>query len=406
MDDYKIVRQKVSENFDGWPEEDLGTPENGCHKDRSCVSQFRPCRLYLELDCSSVRREERFVAIKIMTGFASKNYQAGKADEIGILKKSLSAAESQEKYAAHIVRYYDNFTYTGPTSVVHNIIVTEPLAHSLQELQNTLPKRAIPLWLCKYFAKQVLQAISYLHEACGVVYGDLKSDNILFRPEDVDAVINQELINDPSCSYDRPEGKPVYGGTIAFRSQPLPPWTGKGSKEAIGKMTAVLADFGHSHWSHKHFQEIIQPFSLRAPEVHMGYGWTTSADIWSFGCLMFEWATGVWLFEPDLLPSCSEEEAHLVQMTEALGEKIPMVMIEKSKHKDKYFGADGSFAHPKAEGGFAYPTVKESLKLIAPQMSSEDKTSLERFIRKCLVFQPEDRPTASDLLNDAWFNDA
>jgi hypothetical protein len=33
MDDYKIVRQKVSENFDGWPEEDLGTPENGCHKD-------------------------------------------------------------------------------------------------------------------------------------------------------------------------------------------------------------------------------------------------------------------------------------------------------------------------------------------------------------------------------------
>lgn len=56
---------------------------------------------------------------------------------------------------------------------------------------------------------------------------------------------------------------------------------------------------------------------------------------------MFEWATGVWLFEPDLLPSCSEEEAHLVQMTEALGEKIPMVMIEKGKHKDKYFGADG-----------------------------------------------------------------
>jgi hypothetical protein len=35
MDDYKIVRQKVSENFDGWPEEDLGTPENGCHKDES-----------------------------------------------------------------------------------------------------------------------------------------------------------------------------------------------------------------------------------------------------------------------------------------------------------------------------------------------------------------------------------
>ena len=61
----------------------------------------------------------------------------------------------------------------------------------------------------------------------------------------MDAVITQALVEDPSCSYDRPEGQPLYGGTIPFLSQPLPPWLGKGSPQSIGTMMAVLADFGH-----------------------------------------------------------------------------------------------------------------------------------------------------------------
>jgi len=32
--------------------------------------------------------------------------------------------------------------------------------------------------------------------------------------------------------------------------------------------------------------DIIQPYALRAPEVILGNGWNTSADIWNLGCLV------------------------------------------------------------------------------------------------------------------------
>ena len=35
--------------------------------------------------------------------------------------------------------------------------------------------------------------------------------------------------------------------------------------------------------------DIIQPYALRAPEVILGNGWSTSADIWNLGCLVGEY---------------------------------------------------------------------------------------------------------------------
>lgn len=34
------------------------------------------------------------------------------------------------------------------------------------------------------------------------------------------------------------------------------------------------------------FAEMIQPESLRSPEVIIGAEWDTKADIWNFGCLV------------------------------------------------------------------------------------------------------------------------
>jgi len=105
-----------------------------------------------------------------MTGAASKHFQAGKSDEIGILKRASANSDKEKPYSRHVELYYDDFTYTGPSSHVHNCLVTEPLAHSLLDFQDALPKRAIPLWLCKRFAKHILRGLDYLHEECGVVY--------------------------------------------------------------------------------------------------------------------------------------------------------------------------------------------------------------------------------------------
>ena len=127
----------------------------------------------------------------------------------------------------------------------------------------------------------------------------MKHDNILFRPRDLQSVVAHELVSSPSVTYDC--GTEVTLPVVPVVSQGLPLSTDPSIHERL--LDAVLADVGHgrfrrvsvlietltaglAHWKDRHFQEIIQPNALRAPEVILGYPWSTPADIWNLGCLV------------------------------------------------------------------------------------------------------------------------
>ncbi len=74
-------------------------------------------------------------------------------------------------------------------------------------------------------------------------------------------------------------------------------------KEYLLSTTFKLSDFSAGRWldyiqrTHltlisianlmsNRFAEVIQPESLRSPEVVIGAKWDTKADIWNFGCLV------------------------------------------------------------------------------------------------------------------------
>ncbi|KAF4756190.1 SRSF protein kinase 2, partial [Perkinsus olseni] len=59
-----------------------------------------------------------------------------------------------------------------------------------------------------------------------------------------------------------------------------------------------IADLGNACWTHKHFSNDIQTRQYRSPEVIVGAGYDSSADIWSFACMIFELVTGDYLFDP------------------------------------------------------------------------------------------------------------
>src|ERR1700733_10985910 len=113
------------------------------------------------------------------------------------------------------------------------------------------------------------------------------------------------------------------------------------------------------HWRHRHFQEIIQPRGLRAPEVILGYHWDTPADIWNVGCLVSpgmlhhrylilslsqvtELLVGFWLFEANVEDQWGIEAHHLVRMTEALNTSFDVNFLRKCKHRDKLFKENGT----------------------------------------------------------------
>ena len=59
-----------------------------------------------------------------------------------------------------------------------------------------------------------------------------------------------------------------------------------------------IVDLGNACWTTKHFTNDIQTRQYRSPEVILGQSYDTSADMWSFACIIFELLTGDLLFDP------------------------------------------------------------------------------------------------------------
>jgi serine/threonine-protein kinase SRPK3 len=56
----------------------------------------------------------------------------------------------------------------------------------------------------------------------------------------------------------------------------------------LGPIIPTIADFGHAYWIDDSQPQInpIQPDFYRAPEVILGIGWGSAADIWNLGVLV------------------------------------------------------------------------------------------------------------------------
>ena len=59
-----------------------------------------------------------------------------------------------------------------------------------------------------------------------------------------------------------------------------------------------ICDLGNGCWTYHHFSTEIQTRQYRSPEVIVGSKYNTTADNWSLACMLFEMATGDFLFEP------------------------------------------------------------------------------------------------------------
>jgi hypothetical protein len=97
-----------------------------------------------------------------------------------------------------------------------------------------------------------------------------------------------------------------------------------------------IVDLGNACWTHKHFTEDIQTRQYRAPEVIIGAGYDTSADMWSLACIVFELLTGDLMFDPHAGKSWSREEDHLALIIE-LTTAFPRKFLNSGKQSWEYF---------------------------------------------------------------------
>ncbi|KAF8878474.1 hypothetical protein CPB84DRAFT_330366 [Gymnopilus junonius] len=123
----------------------------------------------------------------------------------------------------------------------------------------------------------------------------------------------------------------------------------------LSKFSIGLTDFGTAATVDGRHANIIQPYALRAPEVIIGCGWDTRADIWNLGCLIFELLTGWWLFVPRKGPTWTAEAYHLAHMPAVVGDEYDISYIRKGKHYMECFTDDGtSNLRSKSKVNFLY----------------------------------------------------
>ncbi|KAH1424263.1 hypothetical protein KXX32_006990 [Aspergillus fumigatus] len=160
----------------------------------------------------------------------------------------------------------------------------------------------------------------------------------------------------------------------------------------------------------------IQPDQYRAPEVILGCGWSFSADIWNFGVLAWNVIERTELFrQTNDAQGHYDAKAHIAEMIALLGPP-PKELLAKSdamadfkwpnsirnergqlsRNGREYF--EGPFFSERGE--FLYDDLIPARKLedSIQLLEEEERPVFLSFIRKMLTWLPEDRQTASELM--------
>jgi len=184
-----------------------------------------------------------------------EKYKEAARLEINVLEK-INEKDPDNKNLC--VQMFDWFDYHG-----HMCISFELLGLSTFDFlkdNNYLP---YPIHQVRHMAFQLCQAVKFLHDN-KLTHTDLKPENILFVNSDYELTYNLEKKRD----------------------------------ERSVKSTAVrVVDFGSATFDHEHHSTIVSTRHYRAPEVILELGWSQPCDVWSIGCIIFEYYVGFTLFQ-------------------------------------------------------------------------------------------------------------
>ncbi|EJD45555.1 kinase-like protein, partial [Auricularia subglabra TFB-10046 SS5] len=177
------------------------------------------------------------------------------------------------------------------------------------------------------------------------------------------------------------------------------------SEDEAMRATYLLADFGCAQPSKLHANRQITAVALRPPEVYLGAEWDMPADIWTFGCMVYEIVAGrrLFLYETNRKWCLTPAENMLYQMLLRTGERaFSAEQLRASPRAREYFSLDGRLKNN--PDVFHWPI--EALFRDLDGLPDEYAATTATFMRRCLRLNPADRATAAQLLEDEWFADA
>lgn len=297
---------------------------------------------------SSTKLEDS-VAIKIVRRV--KRYHKSALIEADILKDVNSRGGRGKSLCAILL---NQFEFDG-----HCCLVFECLGRSLYDFMKTHGHKPFPLYCVIDFAKQLLDALDFIH-SFGLIHTDLKPENIL-------------LLSNRERSHRNPDG----------------------SDQQVPASTCIkLIDFGGATYDTERRTSVINTRQYRSPEVILELGWGKPSDMWSTGCILAE------LYKGDLLFATHDNSEHLALMERIIGQ-FPKEMLSKSNSFGRLFDSYGfhSLDLPSESKDFVRKTksLENILKL------NDQSAGLIELLRDLLKIDPVLRVTAKEALKSSIF---
>ncbi|XP_042596240.1 dual specificity protein kinase CLK2b [Cyprinus carpio] len=237
------------------------------------------------VECVDHHRGGCHIALKIIKNV--EKYKEAARLEINVLEK-INQKDPENKNLC--VQMLDWFDYHG-----HMCISFELLALSTFDFMKENHYLPYSISQVRHMAYQICLAVKFLHDN-RLTHTDLKPENILFVNSEYTVTYNTEKKRDERCVLN----------------------------------TAVrLVDFGSATFDHEHHSTIVSTRHYRAPEVILELGWSQPCDVWSIGCILFEFYRGYTLFQINAALTHDNRE-HLAMMERVHG-PVPSRMIRKTR---------------------------------------------------------------------------
>ncbi|KAE8165465.1 U4/U6 small nuclear ribonucleo protein PRP4 [Aspergillus tamarii] len=315
--------------------------------------------------------ESKYVALKIFVKDRERNH------ELDIYHR-INSVESDHPGKRFIRKLLNHFAITGPHGQ-HICLVHEPLGISASELIRWVPGRTMSLEDLKPCIRQLLVVLNFLHSIAHIIHTDLQLKNLLLPTPMPKALSDFE-----EREVERQSARKVLQDRTIYTSSRFPPGDG----------LPLLSDFGEARFGDQQHREDIMPNPYRAPEVILKSSWDYKVDIWNVAMVAWDIVSSCTLVDGKNPDGVFDDRFHLAELVALLGPPPPEFR-QQSHLSSVFWDNAGNW-----KGLTSVPD--KTLEGLAIDVRGEDKEGFLRWLRRALQWNPDDRPTALELLYDEW----